>query len=237
MITNKKYLWIIVIISLVTILSLKGNGLLFGQLFNKNSQNLISLDEVNKDSKIAEVLYFRKSRRNYNNKQVPFNVFTQVVWSTEGINIDGISGPTRTSPSAGATNPLVIYISVSNVETLDNGLYRYLPKKHALKYIIKEDISNSLAKAALDQNAVREAPVTLIITANYNDTTNRYGERGIKYVHIESGAAAQNALLTIQNHGMGGVIIGAFENDKLQDVMGDISEEPLVILPFGYYNS
>lgn len=105
-----------------------------------------------------------------------------------------------------------------------------------MKYIIKEDISNRLAKAALDQNAVREAPATLLVTADYDNTTNRYGKRGIKYVHIESGAVAQNALLSIQNHGMGGVIIGAFENEKLQKIMGDISEEPLIVLPFGNYN-
>lgn len=236
MFKNKKYLWFLVIIGFVSLLLLRGNGLLLGQLFNKNDQNLISLKEIKGDNKIIELLYERKSRREYNKKQVSFDVFSRVVWSTVGINTDGLSGPTRTAPSAGATNPLVIYISVSNVENLDNGLYKYLPEQHALKYIIKENISNGLAKVALDQNAVREAPATLLITADYNNTTNRYGKRGIKYVHIESGTAAQNALLTIQKHDMGGVIIGAFENEKLQKIMGEIPEEPLVVLPFGYYN-
>lgn len=236
MFKNKKYLWYIIVIGFIFLLLLRGNGLLFGQLFNKNDQNLISLKEINGDSKIIKLLFERKSRRDYNKKQVSFDAFSRVIWSTVGINIDGTSGPTRTAPSAGATNPLVIYISVSNVEDLDNGLYKYHPKQHALKYIVKEDISNRLTEVALGQPAVRKAPATLIITANYTNTTNRYGKRGIKYVHVESGTAAQNALLTIQNYGMGGVIIGAFENEKLQKVMGDIPEEPLIILPFGYYN-
>lgn len=181
-------------------------------------------------------MYDRRSRREFNKTQVSFDIFSRVIWSVEGINVDGVSGPTRTSPSAGATNPLIIYISVSNVENLDNGLYKYLPKQHALKYLVKKDISDQIAEAALNQTAVKKAPVTLLITANYSNTTNRYGKRGIKYVHIESGTAAQNALLTIQNYGMGGVIIGAFKNKKLQKVMGDIPEEPLIVLPFGYYN-
>lgn len=235
MFKNKKYLWLLIIIGFVLLFLLRTNSLLFGELFCEKNQDIISLKEFNKDSKIIELLYERKSRREYIKKQIPFDEFSRIIWSTVGINIDGTSGPTRTAPSAGATNPLVIYISVTNVAALEKGLYKYLPEQHALKYIIKEDISNSLAKAALNQKAVREAPANLIITANYSNTTNRYGNRGIKYVHIESGTAAQNALLTIQNQGMGGAIIGAFENKKVQKIMGNISEEPLIILPFGYY--
>ncbi|MFO7814393.1 MAG: SagB/ThcOx family dehydrogenase [Halanaerobiales bacterium] len=236
MVKNKKILGILIIIGLLLTLILTRDGLLIGQLSYNDDQDLIPLKELNKDSEIIELIYNRSSIREYNSTQLSRDVISKVIWSTVGINADGMSGPTRATPSAGATNPLVIYVSVSNVDELDKGLYRYLPKQNALKYEVKENISNEISEAAINQTAVKEAPVSLIITANYNNTTNKYGERGIKYVHIESGAAAQNALLTAQNYGLGGVIIGAFEAEKLKKIMGDISEEPLLILPFGNYN-
>ena len=52
-----------------------------------------------------------------------------------------------------------------------------------------------LTDAALNQDAVRDAPVVIVLSAVYERTTGKYGERGIKYVHMEIGFAAQNIYL------------------------------------------
>jgi len=48
--------------------------------------------------------------------------------------------------------------------------------------------------------------------------------------------AAQNVLLTAQQYGLGAVVIGAFENNKIKEVMGEIPETPLLIIPIGNTN-
>lgn len=208
------------------------NNYLNGQ--PNNSDKIVELNEIDKEDRINKLLYNRQSKRDYKSQAISFQNISNIIWSAEGKNVDGVSGPTRTSPSAGATNPLVIYVSISNVSNLKSGLYRYEPVEHSLHYLIKHDISDQLAQAALGQSPVVEAPACIIITANYEDTTKRYGERGIKYVHMEAGAAGQNILLTAESSLLGGVIIGAFENDRIKKVMGGIRETPLLLIPIGH---
>jgi len=229
---KKELIFGLILLVIITSSIIFFNNYLNGQA--NNSNKTIELNEIDKESRVNKLLYNRQSVRNYNNQSISFKNISEIIWSAEGINVDGISGPTRTSPSAGATDPLVIYVSISKVSNLKSGLYRYEPTEHLLHYLIEQDISEPLAEAALGQSPVAEAPACLIITANYEDTTNRYGERGIKYVHMEAGAAAQNALLTAESNNLAGVIIGAFENNRIKKVMGGIKETPLLLIPIGH---
>jgi SagB-type dehydrogenase family enzyme len=63
---------------------------------------------------------------------------------------------------------------------------------------------------------VREAPINIVIAAVYERTTNRYGERGIRYVHMEAGHVGQNLYLQAVARGLGMVVVGAFYDDQVQ---------------------
>lgn len=230
---TKKRLILVLIILLVIFYAFAFEDTFLNGKGNNQESNIIELNEINAQNEITKLLFNRKSIRNYSQKPLELSDISKIIWAAEGINVDGISGPTRTSPSAGATNPLVIYLSVSNVNDLKPGLYRYDPIEHSIEQIIEKDISNSLAKAALNQSPVSNAPAVLVITADYNKTTDRYDKRGIKYVHMESGAAAENAILTAQSLGIDSVVIGAFYDKEIKKVMGEISEEPQLLIPLG----
>jgi len=61
---------------------------------------------------------------------------------------------------------------------------------------IKEgDKREELSYTALGQPWVKKAAVDFVIAAVYKRTTRKYRKRGIRYVHIEVGHAAQNLLL------------------------------------------
>ena len=82
-----------------------------------------------------------------------------------------------------------------------------------------------------DTGLVNEAPVTLVITADYNKTMEKYGERGVRYVNLEAGCAAQNIFLQASALRFGSKFIFNFEEGGIQSFLG--SESPLIVLPLG----
>jgi SagB-type dehydrogenase family enzyme len=81
---------------------------------------------------------------------------------------------------------------------------------------------------------VREAAADIVILAVYERTTVKYGDRGIRYVHLEAGHAAQNVCLQATALGLGTVTVGAFYDDEVQAVLGaPKNEKPLYVMPVG----
>ena len=148
----------------------------------------------------------------------------------------GITSPTggRTAPSAGALYPLEVYLVAGEVSDLPAGIYHYIPRQHALYLVIAGDQRQIIYEAALNQSAVKDAPAVIVITAIYERTTGKYGERGKQYVHMETGTAAQNIYLQAVSLNLGTVFIGAFHDDEVKGVL-QLSEDeiPLAIMPVG----
>ena len=91
-----------------------------------------------------------------------------------------------------------------------------------------------LAAAALDRDWVHRAPVVLVITGVYRRTTGKYGQRGRRYVHMEVGHAAQNLFLQAEDLGLGSVVVGAFYDDEVAELLQLSSEfAPLALMPVG----
>ena len=195
--------------------------------------NIISLPEprYESDFSVEESLLERRSTRSYSDESLTMEEVSQLLWAAQGITSP--SGY-RTAPSAGALYPLEVYIVVGNVEELAPGIYRYLPENHELESIAEGDIREELADAALSQSSVRDGAVSVVITAIYERTTGKYGERGIRYVHIEVGHAAQNICLQAAAMGLGVVTVGAFDDGDVAELLGLAADEkPLYIIPAG----
>jgi SagB-type dehydrogenase family enzyme len=183
------------------------------------------------DTSLEETLLGRRSIRDYSEKPITLQQLSQLLWAAQGI-----TDPTgkRTAPSAGALYPLEVYVVVGNVEDLAPGVYRYEPEAHTLSKIKDGDQRQSLTEVALSQESVRQGAIDFVITAIYERTTGKYGERGIRYVHIEAGHAAQNICLQAVALKMGAVTIGAFEDEGVINVLGlPANEAPLYIIPAG----
>ena len=126
----------------------------------------------------------------------------QLLWAAQGI-----SSPhgLRTAPSGGALYPLELHLVAGKVAGLPAGIYRYDPAEHGLTRTARGDLRPALARAALNQSWIGEAPAAVVIAAVPRRSTRKYGERGIRYVHIEVGHAGQNLLLQAAGLGLGGV--------------------------------
>ena len=183
------------------------------------------------DTSIEGALLKRRSVRNYKNRPLELAEISQLLWAAQGITSPrGL----RTAPSAGALYPLEIYVVAGNVNDLPDGVYNYRPHKHELVRIVKGDKRNELCNAALKQTSIKNAAVVIVFSAVYDRITTKYGDRGIKYVHIETGHAAQNILLQAVSLDLGAVVIGAFDDDAVKEVLKMSGrEEPLYIIPVG----
>jgi SagB-type dehydrogenase family enzyme len=95
-------------------------------------------------------------------------------------------------------------------------------------------LRSDLARTALDQEFIIEAPVDIVICALHHRTFYRYGRRGERYFHIEVGHVGENIHLQAVALGLAIVEIGAFHDEKVRKVLGvDGQTEPLYIMPLG----
>ncbi len=156
---------------------------------------------------------------------------SQLLWAAQGLTAEWGG---RTAPSAGALYPLELYLVVGNVSSLTPGVYRYNPREHDLVKTRDEDRRGSLAQAALGQAWVQRGAIDIVIAAVYERTTRKYGEKGIRYVHMEAGHAAQNLYLQATAMDLGMVTVGAFYEERVREILGlPNNQEPLYIVPVG----
>ncbi len=180
---------------------------------------------------VEEAIASRRSERSFIDRTLTKDQLMQLMWAGQGITGDG----KRAAPSAGATYPLEIYAVAGKVEGLEPGVYRYIPEDHSLANHLSKDVRKEVAKASLNQNFIADAPLVIVIAAEYERTTKRYGERGIRYVHIEVGHVGQNIYLQAESIGLGTVAVGAFNDSELSKALALPEEHaPLYVMPVGY---
>ena len=196
--------------------------------------NVITLPEPRYDSdmSVEQSLLGRRSTRSYTGESITLQELSQLLWAAQGITDSGRGF--RTAPSAGALYPREVYVVAGDVQNLVSGIYKYEPDEHELARLIDGDKRSELADAALAQPWVKEGALAIVFTAVYERTTVKYGERGIRYVHIEVGHAAQNLLLQAVAMGLGAAPVGAFHDEPVAGLLNlPDNEQPLYIIPVG----
>jgi len=180
---------------------------------------------------IEQALLKRRSTREFRPGALTLPEVSQLLWAAQGItSLEGF----RTAPSAGALYPLELFLVVGVVESLSAGVYRYVPRDHRLELVAKGDLRAPLSSAALGQECVKAGAAVLVFAAVYERTKVKYGERGIRYVHMEVGHAAQNVALQAAAMDLGAVTVGAFDDAAVGKLLSmEKSEHPLYLLPLG----
>lgn len=188
---------------------------------------------------VEEAILSRRSIREYTNDPVKLEHLALILWSAYGITEPRFE--LRSVPSAGGTYPLEVYVVIGEKGVLINntyiepGIYKYNGRRHSLLLLKKGDYRRELAKAALDQPWVENAPVNIVVFALYERTTRVYGERGFtRYVPMEVGHLGQNVYLISTALGYGSVVVGAFHDEQVRSIIGvRVDEIPMYIIPIG----
>jgi SagB-type dehydrogenase family enzyme len=183
------------------------------------------------DVSVEEALRSRRSTRDFPRKPVTLEQVSQLLWAAQGVT--GAFNE-RTAPSAGGTFPLELYVVAGDVDGLAPAVYKYRFRVHHLLRVVDGDRRVQLALASLNQDCVRKSAASIVFTAVYKRTVDEYGDRGVRYVHMEAGHVGQNIHIQAAAIGLGTVMVGAFDKDRVAGVLELPEEEsPIYIAPVG----
>lgn len=115
----------------------------------------------------------------------------------------------RLAPSAGNMEPWFFYV-VKNSE-------------------VKKQLAN------VSESWIEQAPVVVVVTADYETEERRYGDKGYMYLLQDTAAATQNMLLAAYGYGLGSCWVGDFQVDEVKKIL-DLpeGEQPVVMFPLGF---
>jgi len=217
---------------LTVVLGLLGGG--DASMASEEAGAAVQLPEPRQEGAISveQALARRRSVRDFRATPLPLASVGQLLWAAQGItNPRG----DRTAPSAGALHPLEVYLVAGAVTGLEPGVYRYEPARHQLLRVAAGDVRRDLARAALEQDWVADAPGILVLAGVYERSARKYGQRAPRYVHMEVGHAAQNVYLQAVALDLGTVVVGAFQDSQLAHVLKLPAEvQPLGVMPVGH---
>ena len=213
-----------------------------------NQEGLIPLPRVSHDGAVSveRAITGRRSTRHFSDEPATVNELSQLLWAGQGVTQvteepAPVSrdrqrmGGSRTAPSAGALFPLELYVVVGTAEGIEPGVYHYIPQEHGLEQITDGDLRKPIWDLALQQDAIRTAPMAILIAAVFDRTEAKYGERAERYVHVEVGAAAENISLQAGSLGLGTVLIGAFQDEAVRQVLNLPNDHDVLgIIPIGH---
>jgi SagB-type dehydrogenase family enzyme len=125
----------------------------------------------------------------------------------------------RATPSAGALYPLEIYFHGAHTVGFSAGLYHYNTVGHHLRLLREGDHSETIARALVQESIAHDASLILFITALFERSTFKYGDRGYRFALIEAGHVAQNLNLTAVGLDLGSINVGGFYDRRIDDFL------------------
>lgn len=156
---------------------------------------------------LMEVLKDRRSIRSFSNKDLSAQELSNLLWAAFGVNRP--EEGKRTAPSAMNKQEIDIYVAKKD------GLYLYDASKNILIKILDEDIR----EATGGQDFVKYAPINLVYVADYSRMGDSSPESKDFYSAANTGFISQNVYLYCTSEGLGTVVRGWVDRDKLLEVM------------------
>lgn len=186
---------------------------------------------------VLDAIRSRQSTRRFTRTPLTLTELAYLLWTTQGLRRAPGHGPAlRTVPSAGNRHALETYLYCRRVESLEEGIYRYLPLDHQL---VCERTERNLAPHVIagcrGQNFAGDCAATFIWTAVPYRMEWRYGLAAHKVIAIDAGHVCQNLYLACQAIEAGTCAIAAYDQEAMDALLGlDRREEfTIYVAPVG----
>jgi SagB-type dehydrogenase family enzyme len=172
---------------------------------------------------LSEAILKRSTAKQLTPQAVDLNTVATLLHCGYGITRDerslGYPRAFRATPSGGALYPLEIYFHSAHTVSFQSGLYHYNPTENHLRLIRSGDHTQTIAHALVQQNVAHDASLIIFITALFDRSTFKYGDRGYRFALMESGHVAQNIDLAALGLGLGSINLGGFYDRRIDDFL------------------
>ncbi len=192
---------------------------------------------------ILEAIARRSSVRRYTDTPLSLAELSLLLWATQGVrHTMGETTVLRTVPSAGNRHALEPYVYVRRVESVPEGIYRYLPLGHELVLEREADteregntereegaLARRVSEACRGQRFAGDCAATFIWTTIPYRMEWRYGLAAHKVIAIDAGHVGQNLYLACQAIGAGTCAIAAYDQEAMDRLLGVDGEEEFTV--------
>jgi SagB-type dehydrogenase family enzyme len=165
---------------------------------------------------LMQVLKERKTTRTFSDQKLSDQVLSNLLWAAFGINrADGH----RTAPSAMNWQEIDVYVA------MENGLFLYDAKLHALVPVLKEDIREKTGT----QDFVKNAPLNLVYVSDSSKTKRSSAEQQLLFTGADCGFIAENVYLYCASEGLACVVRGSVDKSALAKAMNLRPEQKILL--------
>jgi SagB-type dehydrogenase family enzyme len=192
----------------------------------------VPLDPVDYETEVARPLSAtvrrRRSAREYADEPVSRRKFATILDRA----LRGV--PLAVSPED-ALALTDAYVAVSNVEGIEAGVYRYLPRESALERIADAD-RQEIQHAAMAQSPAGEAAVNVYLVTDVGRVAGELGDRGYRLAQLEASVALGRLYLATDAHRNVGGRGLTFYDDAVTDLLTPraADQTPMTTFVFGH---
>jgi len=153
----------------------------------------------------------------FSRSSITLKELTYLLWCTQGFKkVVAETVELRNVPSSGSRYPLETYFVASDVDGLETGLYRYLPRSNRIvAERIDSGITLEMSTASMNFKLVTRAAVTFLWVGIPYRSVWAMGNRGYRSVLIEAGHVCQNLILASANLGLEVYPIDLFHDEMM----------------------
>jgi len=164
---------------------------------------------------LMQALSERKSAREFQEKELPDEVLSNLLWAANGFNRED----KRTAPTANNKQELELYL------VMKSGIYFYNAREHRLALVKKGDYR----KSAGTQTYVANAPVNILFVSDSGKAS------GKNYAYTDCGFVSQNIYLFCASEGLATVVRGSYDKKVLEELLQlPANQEVLLTQTVGY---
>jgi SagB-type dehydrogenase family enzyme len=172
---------------------------------------------------LEQAITTRTSVRNFSPCELTLEQIATLFFYAYGVtrkNTDtSFPRPFRVVPSGGALYPLEIFFHTASLKGHPSGIYHYNAAEHCLRHLQDGDDTQRISLALVQPELAQGASLIIFLTAIFERSIFKYGERGYRFILLEAGHVAQNLNLVANALGLGCVNIGGYFDREIDEYL------------------
>ncbi|WP_175637888.1 SagB family peptide dehydrogenase [Metabacillus schmidteae] len=190
---------------------------------------------------VSHLISNRHSLRDYENKKVDFETFSNIIHYSFGVKNYGLGAynqkkyPFKYTNSQGGLNYLDLYIVVNNVEGLEQGLYYYDFINDELCLMDIGNMRPLINEINFQNEFTVYSNFICFIVADMERVVPKYYKRAYRFSHVDTGILAAYLQLIAEYHDLGSCSVAGYLEHKLEELLDLSSNDyPILSICFGY---